>query len=141
MNEGKSRQLVIFAHSGDFDRLYQVATLAASAAANGEEVHIILFFEALRKFVEDKVDEMIFPAAYGAEGERIAERMREARAHSVSDLIESARQAGKVTVYACVSQVKFMGYTHREVEGAVDEVISLPVFLSRTHGAETKLFI
>lgn len=141
MNGKKARQMVIFAHSGDFDRLYQVATLAASAAANGEEVHIILFFEALRKFVEDRVDDMTFPAAYGEEGKRIAERMREARAHSVSDLIESARQAGQVTTYACVSQVKFMGYTNREVEGAVDEVISLPVFLSRTQGAETKLFI
>lgn len=141
MNQGKARQMAIFAHSGDFDRLYQVATLAASAAANGEEVHIILFFDALRKFVEDRVDEMSFPASYGEEGERIAGRMKEARAHSVSDLIESARQVGKVVLYACASQVKFMGYTAREVEGVVDEVISLPVFLSRTQGAETKLFI
>lgn len=134
-------EFVIFAHSGDYDRLYQVATLAASAAANGDNVHIILFFKALRRFVEDDLDDSAFPASYGEEGALIEQRMRESRAHSVSELIDTARQLGKLTVYGCAAQVKFMGFTSAEVEGVVDEVISLPNFLKRTEGARTKLFI
>ncbi|MEE9274740.1 MAG: hypothetical protein V3V62_05480 [bacterium] len=134
-------QFVIFSHSGDYDRLYQVATLAASAAANGEEVHVILFFGALRRFVEDRLDETALPASYGEDGPRIERGMREARAHSVSELIESARQLGKLTLYACAAQVKFLGYGPADLEGVVDEAISLPNFLERTKDARTKLFI
>lgn len=132
---------VIFAHSGEYDRLYQVATLAASAAANDEEVHIILFFGALQRFVNDDLDDATLPPSYGKEGPRIEARMRESRAHSVSELIDTARQVGKVRLYACAAQVKFLGLSSAEVEGVVDEVISLPNFLKRTEGARTKLFI
>ncbi len=134
-------EFVIFAHSGEYDRLYQVATLAASAAANGDDVHIILFFGALRRFVDDDLDNPAFPPSYGEEGPRIEQRMRESRAHSVSELIDTARQLGKLTLYACSAQVKFLGLTAPEVEGIVDEVISLPNVLKRTADARTKLFI
>ncbi len=134
-------EFVIFAHSGEYDRLYQVATLAASAAANGDDVHIILFFDALRRFAEDDLDDSTLPPSYGEEGWRIEQRMRESRAHSVSELIDTARQQGKLTLYACAAQVKFLGLTAAEVEGVVDEVISLPNFLKRTADAHTKLFI
>jgi peroxiredoxin family protein len=118
-----------------------VATLAASAAANGEEVHVILFFGALQRFVEDDLDDLRLPPSYGEEGRRIEERMRNNRAHSISELIESARQVGKVRLYACSSQVKFLGLSTLDVEGVVDEVISLPNFLKRTSDARTKIFI
>ncbi len=132
---------VIFAHSGDYDRLYQVATLAASAAANGDEVHIILFFEALRRFAEDDLDDTRLPASYGDRGPLIEQRMRESRAHSVSELIDTARQLRKLTLYACAAQVKFMNLDAAELDGIVDEVVSLPDFLRRTASAHTKLFI
>ncbi|MEE9257081.1 MAG: hypothetical protein V3V56_07920 [bacterium] len=132
---------VIFAHSGGYDRLYQVATLAASAAANGDDVRIILFFEALRRFAADDLDDTRLPASCGEEGLRIETRMREARAHSVSDLIDTARQTGRLKLYACAAQVKFLGLTAEDMEGVVDEVISLPNFLRQTSGAHTKLFI
>ena len=67
--------------------------------------------------------------------------MRKNRAHSVSELIESARQVGKVRLYACAAQVKFLGFSAVDVEGVVDEVISLPNFLKRTSDARTKIFI
>jgi peroxiredoxin family protein len=134
-------QFIIFAHSGDYDRLYQVATLAASAAAIGENVRVILFFEALRRFVADDLDDTALPASYGDEGPALEARMKEARAHSAGDLIETARRTGRLKLYACAAQVKFLGLTAADVEDIVDEVISLPVFLRETDGARTKLFI
>ncbi len=143
MNNGPAgdAQFVIFAHSGDYDRLYQVATLAVSAAANGDDVRVILFFEALRRFAADDLDDTRFPASYGEEGPRLEERMKKAHAHSVSDLIDTARQTGRLKLYACAAQVKFLDLSAADLEGIVDEVISLPNFLRQTSDARTKLFI
>jgi peroxiredoxin family protein len=134
-------QFVIFAHSGGYDSLYQVATLAVSAAANGDDVRVILFFDALRRFAEDDLDDTRLPASYGEEGPKIEARMKKARAHSVSDLIDTARQTGRLKLYACAAQVKFLDISAEDLEGVVDEVISLPNFLKQTSGARTKLFI
>lgn len=122
-------EFVIYAHSGEPDRIHQVATLAASAAANGDEVHVILFFGALKRFVDDELD----AAPPGAEGVR--------GAHSTEDLIDSARRLGKLKLYACAAQPKLLGMAPEDVADVVDEVISLPEFMRRTKGAETKLFI
>ena len=122
-------QFVIYAHSGEPERIHQIATLAASAAANGDEVHVILFFGALRRFVNDELDTAI-PAGEGARG-----------AHSAEELIESARRLGKLRVYACAAQPKLLGLAPEDVVDVVDEVISLPEFMRKTKNAETKLFI
>ena len=136
-----SGQFVIFAHSGDYDRLYQVATLSASAAANGDEVSVILFFEALWRFVNDDLDDMQFPPSYGERGVEIESQMKKSRAHSVSDLIDTARQTGRLKLFACASQVTFLGLIADDMDGVVDETISLPNFLRQTKDAHTKLFI
>ena len=136
-----SGQFVIFAHSGDYDRLYQVATLSASAAANGDEVSVILFFEALWRFVNDDLDDMQFPPSYGERGVEVESQMKKSRAHSVSDLIDTARQTGRLKLFACAAQVTFLGLIADDMDGVVDETISLPNFLRQTKDAHTKLFI
>ena len=122
-------QFVIYAHSGEPERIHQIATLAASAAANGEEVHVILFFGALKRFVDDDLDAPL-PAGEDARG-----------AHSAEELIEAARRLGRLKVYACAAQPKLLGLAPEDVADVVDEVISLPEFMRKTKGAETKLFI
>ncbi len=119
-------RFVIYAHSGERERVHQVAALAASAAANGEEVHVILFFGALRRFVEDDLD--LRPEAA-------------AGAHSAGELLEAARRLGKLRVYACAAQPRLLGLGIEDVAEAVDEVISLPEFMRRTQDAETKLYV
>ncbi len=122
-------QFVIYAHSGEPERIHQIATMAASAAANGDEVHVILFFGALERFVDDDLGAPL-QAHEGARG-----------AHSAEELIEAARRLGKLKVYACAAQPKLLGLAPEEVADVVDEIISLPEFMRKTHGAETKLFI
>ncbi len=122
-------EFVIYANSGDAERIHQIAALAASAAANGDDVHVILFFAALRRFVNDDLDNVL-PAAGGARG-----------AHSAEELIESARRLGKLKLYACAAQPKLLGMAVEDVADVVDEIISLPEFMRKTKGAETKLFV
>lgn len=115
--------------------------MSASAAANGDEVNVILFFEALRRFVNDDLDDTRFPPSYGERGVEIEAQMKKARAHSVSDLIDTARQTGRLKLFACAAQVTFMGFSAADMDGVVDEAISLPNFLRQTKDAHTKLFI
>lgn len=122
-------QFVIYAHSGEPERIHQTATLAASAAANGDKVHVILFFGALKRFVDDDLD-LCLPAGESGRG-----------AHSAEELIESARRLGRLKVYACAAQPRLLGISAADVADVVDEVISLPEFMRKTKGAETKLFI
>ena len=122
-------RFVIYAHSGESERIHQTATLAASAAANGDEVHVILFSGALKRFVDDDLDSCL-PAAESGRG-----------AHSAEELIESARRLGRLRVYACAAQPRLLGISAEDVADVVDEVISLPEFMRKTKGAETKLFI
>ena len=122
-------EFVIYAHSGDAERIHQIATLAASAAANGEEVHAILFFGALKRFVDDDLD----AAPPAGEGAR--------RTPSAAELIDAARRLGRLKVYACAAQPKLLGMAPEDVADVVDEIISLPEFMRKTRGAETKLFI
>lgn len=128
-------QFVIYAHSGEYARLYQVATLAASAAANGEEVHVILFFDALRRFVDDDLDGPLAPPASGEDGPA------QGGARSVGALMDAARRLGNLTLYACAAQPRLLGLSPADVADAVDQTISLPDFMRKTQRAETKLFI
>ena len=51
------KKFVIFAHSGTYDKLYQIITLAITAASMGRETYIFLFFWALKRFVNEEYDE------------------------------------------------------------------------------------
>ncbi len=134
-------EFVIYAHSGEYARLYQVATLAASAAANGDEVHVILFFDALRRFVDDDLDGPLAPPSSGEDGRAARGGARHAGARSVGELVDSARRLGKLTLYACAAQPRLMNLSPEDVADVVDQTISLPDFMRKTQRAETKLFI
>ncbi len=134
-------QFVIYAHSGEYDRLYQVATMAVSAAANGDEAHVILFFHALKRFVDDDLEGVFAPSSPEGSATPGKEGVRGAKPSSISELIDSARQLGKLRLYACAAQPRLMGLASEDLADIVDEIISLPDFMRKTEGAKTKLFI
>ena len=57
----EEKKFVLFLHSGNYDKLYQAVMLAITAASMGNKVYIFLFFWALRKFANDKIDVIEFP--------------------------------------------------------------------------------
>ncbi len=71
----EEKKFILFLHSGTYDRLYQAIMLAITAASMGNKVYIFLFFWALRKFVNGKLDDIEFPAgSYNASGVSRARR-------------------------------------------------------------------
>jgi peroxiredoxin family protein len=143
MEMGKSdKKLAIFAHSGTYDRLYQVVTIAVTAASMGREVNIFLFFWALKKFVEkDGLETMDFPPEYGEEGRELARRMKELNPMSLQDMLDEVKKLGNIKVYACSANVKYLGLDEETVTKKVDEVVGLSAIMRMAEDSDVQLFI
>jgi peroxiredoxin family protein len=132
---------VIFAHSGTYDRLHQVATLALTAAAMGQEVYIILFFWALKKFCSGNLDQPDFPEEYQTLGKRVSKLMEEKKVPKVSEMLKDAKGIGRVKIIICSAGLEYMDIEKGKRSDLVDEVWGLPTVLSAVKGATTILYI
>ena len=104
--------VVILLRSADWESRYQAATLAVTAAALGDEVHLALFFGALRAWVEGRFDEGA-PARAAAVG-------------SLRQMIEEGRAELGVRVVACDTAVRLAGFEPKQVVAVLDGIASLP---------------
>ncbi len=135
------KKFVIFAHSGTFDKLYQIVTLAITAASMGRETYIFLFFWALKKFVTEDFDVTKLSAEFGEEGKRLAERMQKINPISLPEILSEVRKMGNLKVYACTAAVKLMELEESVVKSKVDDILGMTTLLEIADGAETQLFI
>ena len=137
----KRRKFVIFAHSGTYDKLYQTTTIAVTAAAMGEEVYVVLFFEALRKFVNGRTDELDMSPEFPNQGRDVYNKMKTLNPNSITEMIDTVKELGTLKFLACSANVEFMGFKKEEVLAKVDEITGLPSILKLASEAETKLYI
>ena len=135
------KKFVIFAHSGTYDKLYQIITLAITAASMGRETYVFLFFWALKRFVNDEFDVARLSAEFGEEGGRLSKRMQEINPVSLKEILNEVRGTGNLKVYACTAAVKLMELEEAKVKSRVDDILGLTTLLEIADGAETQLFI
>ena len=135
------KKFVIFAHSGTYDKLYQIITLAITAASMGRETYVFLFFWALKRFVNDEFDVTRLSAEFGEEGGRLSKRMQEINPISLNEILNEVRGMGNLKVYACTAAVKLMELEEAKVKSRVDDILGLTTLLEIADGAETQLFI
>lgn len=133
-------KFVIFAHRGTYDKLYQVATIALTAAAMGKEVYIILFFWALRKFYAGEIDKPDFSHEYRDFSDKIVERMREKKIPPISEMLKDARGMG-VKIIVCSSGLEYMDLDKDQKPALIDDIWGLPKVLTTVEQAETTLYI
>lgn len=138
--EGR-KKFVIFAHSGTYDKLYQIVTLAITAASTGRETYIFLFFWALKRFVNEEFDAARLSAEFGEEGSRLSKRMQEINPISLKEILHEVRMSGNLKIYACTAAVKLMELEESVVKSRVDDILGLTTLLEIARGAETQLFI
>lgn len=135
------KKFVIFAHSGTYDKLYQIITLAITAASMGRETYIFLFFWALKRFVNEEFDVARLSAEFGEEGERLSKCMQKLNPISLKEILGDVRMMGNLKIYACTAAVKFMELDESKVKSRVDDILGLTTILEMAEGAETQLFI
>lgn len=139
--EKGDKKLVIFAHSGTYDKLYQVVTIAVTAASMGRNVYIFLFFWALKKFVEGGLEDMDFPPECGEDGPALGERMKALNQMTLQDMLDEVKKLDKIKLYACSANVKYMGLDEEKVKQKVDEVVGLSGILQMAEGSDIQLFV
>lgn len=133
-------KFVIFAHSGTYDKLHQVATIALTAAAMGSEVYIILFFWALKKLYRGELDEPDFPVEYQSWSHKIIHLMQEKKVPPVSEMLKEARDIG-VKIIVCSAGLEYMDIEKETKSELIDDVWGLPKVLTVVEEAETVLYI
>lgn len=112
--------LLILAHGGTWDFRFQVTSLAASAAAMGDQVEIALFFGALDAWVRGRWD------AYDPPAPLTPERLEALDLPPLSGILAAGRADGKIRLYACSASARFLGLDLGEVQGAVDAILGWP---------------
>ncbi|MCF6148850.1 MAG: hypothetical protein E3K37_09340 [Candidatus Kuenenia sp.] len=137
----EKKKFVIFAHSGTYDKLYQIVTLSITAASMGRETYIFLFFWALKRFVNEEFSLERLSSEFGEEGEKLGKRMREMNPLSLKELLAEVRNIGNLKLYACSGAVKLMDLEEVKVKSKVDDILGLTTILEIADGAETQLFI
>jgi peroxiredoxin family protein len=137
----KEKKFILFLHSGSYDKLYQAVMLATTAASMGSKVYIFLFFWALEKFVNDKLDEIMLPAGSQDEHKRLLEAIPQGSSNMLRELLDEVSKMGNLEIYACSGAVKLMKLDEQLVKRKVDDIIGLPTMLKMAEGAETQLFI
>lgn len=137
----RKKKFVIFAHSGTYDKLYQIVTLAITAASMGRETYIFLFFWALKRFVNEEFSPEILSSEFGEEGEGLGNRMVGLNPAPLKELLEEVRALGNLKLYACSGAVKLMGLEEVKVKSKVDDILGLTTIIEIADGAETQLFI
>jgi peroxiredoxin family protein len=134
-------KFVIFAHSGTYDKLHQIATIALTAAAMGSEVYIVLFFWALKKFYSGQLDRSDFPVEYQSWSHKITQLMKEKNVPPISEMLREARGMG-AKVIVCSAGLEYMDIDDKTPkDGLIDDVWGLPQVLTTAEGAHTVLYI
>lgn len=115
--------------SGSFEPAFQAATLAVTAVAMGDEVHLVFAWDALRQLAR---------GTFGAP-QSDAERDEANRAEALglpspAKLLQEARSLG-ARLIACDSTVKICGFDPSALKDCLDEVMGLPSIWRLTDGA------
>ena len=133
--------LVIYAHSDGFDRLYQVASIALTAAVSGRPVVVVLFFWALKAVVDGTADELVFSASAPDAAEAAREKIAISNNPKPSDMLKMARESGRLKLFACSASMQYMGLELEATRAAVDEVVGLSTILRLASQAGEVLYI
>lgn len=127
-------RVVFFIQHGTYEPAYQVASLAITAAAMGDEVYVVFAFDALRGLLK------------GSFGEPHTERERaeSARADGLGvpppkKMLQETRALGAKLV-ACDTTVKLCGFGADEALRALDEIVGLATLWRLTVGARVLTF-
>lgn len=122
-----SGAVVIFLRSGGWEARWEAVSIALTAAALGERVHLALFAEPLRGFATGTFDDGA-PAEASALGDPLSVSLGE------------GRSALGVQVVACETAVRLAGLDPARVVPPLDALVSLPALWKLADGGRLLTF-
>ncbi|HEY0839567.1 MAG TPA: hypothetical protein VGD74_05230 [Vulgatibacter sp.] len=122
-------------HGESFARRYQVASLAITSAAAGDEVMVVLWFDALRRWCDGGFDEPT-DAADAA----VTERHHTLGLPTPGEMLREARGLG-ARIVACETGVRLAGVEPARAKELVDDLPGLQQILAAAKSADLCLYV
>jgi peroxiredoxin family protein len=129
-----ARKIVLHLHGESFARRYQVASHAITAAAAGDQVLVVLWFDALRRHVRGGFDEPL------EDGDRYVAERAGSLGLSPAKLLAEARALG-AKVVACETGVRLAGLAPEEARSVLDGLPGLQELLTEAKEAALVLYV
>lgn len=108
-----SRPVLILLQGSTWEARYQAVTVALTAAALGDEVHLALFFDPLRRWADGSF-EAGAPANAAPAGVR-----------PLGEMLAEGRGALGIRVVACDTAVRLAGLSPEAARRILDEIVGL----------------
>ena len=139
---GEPKRLLLLCHDGGWDRLYQAASAAATAASTGWRVDLVFYFDALEKLLDGRLDDFELTSGDASKARRLEETADELGTRAPSRLLRAARSSGSARVLACSASLALIGRDPAEIDGSiVDEVIGWPTTIALIGAADSTLYL
>ncbi|MCP3140796.1 hypothetical protein LXT23_26045 [Pyxidicoccus sp. QH1ED-7-1] len=129
-------KVVVFLHSGDYDRVHQGLSIAAAAVASGRRAEVYLFWWALERFLKGALDEPDLPGR-----EDVADRMESRGMPTPRVLLEHLSDSGLCTVAGCTGSLGALGAEARTEGSGIDVWLGWSAILQRTASVVDRFYL
>jgi peroxiredoxin family protein len=130
-------KVVVFLHSGDYDRVHQGLSIAAAAVAAGRRAEVYAFWWALERLLQGRLDEPDFVPPR----EDVADRFERRRLPTLRMLLEHLKESGLCTVQGCTGSLGALGAEPLAEQGAIDGWVGWSTILQRTAGVVDRFYL
>ena len=130
-------KVAVFLHSGDYDRVHQGLSIAAAAVVTGRRAEVYLFWWALERFLQDRLDEPDFQPPR----EDVADRFETRRLPTLRALLEHLQQSGLCTVQGCTGSLAALGGEPVADRQTIDGWVGWAAILQRTAGVVDRFYL
>lgn len=100
-----SDRVLIFLHSGDYDRMHHGLSIAAAAVAQERPVELYFVWWALERLLEDRLDE----PDLGPAREAVTDRFETRNLPTLRTLLEHLAESGLCTRVGCTGSLAALG--------------------------------
>jgi peroxiredoxin family protein len=131
----KACDLAVFLHSGDYDRVHQGLSIAATAAAEGRRPAVFFFWWALERLVRGDLDAPQFAA------DAVNDAFERRHIPTLRALLAHVRESGQCRFYACTGSMVILDLLPPSVSSRVDELVGWSTILELTQGVTDRFYL
>jgi peroxiredoxin family protein len=130
-------RVAVFLHSGEYDRVHEGLSIAASAIASQRRADVFLFWWALERFARDELDDPDFDPAR----EDLIDRFETHRLPTLRSLLTYLRESEQCTLYACTGSMQILGIPREALERTVHQFVGWSTILQLTAGVTDRFWL
>ena len=128
-------RVAIFLHNGEYDRVHEGLSIAATAVAAEKRADVFLSWWALERLAQGRLDEPDF------DREDLIDRFEARRLPTLRSLLAYLRESGQCTLYACTGSMEILGLKRDALERLVDRFVGWSTILQVTAGVTDRFWL